>query len=198
MNTNDLMNSAEPLTGPVHNIGPAENMLQNPGDAVNFPAMPWLGDSFNFFKNFQEKAQNIGSYEWLKSQALQGDAEAIDALISYELSEMSANSARSWTAQREDSSYQRAVADLKKAGLNPWILASGGFSGFASSGQQNSYTRGQYTSSEQVASKNKTTERGQNLDFISDIIGNVLKFISTMSGNAMSSASRLASAAAAA
>lgn len=54
------------------------------------------------------------------------NAAANDYYISYLLSKLGEDSAREWNATREDTYYQRLVADLKKAGISPYALTPSG------------------------------------------------------------------------
>ena len=65
-----------------------------------------------------------------------------------------AQAARDWEKMMSDTSYQRAVEDLKKAGLNPYILMAQGLSGAPS------YSGSSASTSAGSASKgdNKTTQ----------------------------------------
>lgn len=58
----------------------------------------------------------------VEKKAQNGDPSALEHLFNYYASEASAKSARDWTAAREDTQYQRLMADLQKAGISPYIL----------------------------------------------------------------------------
>ena len=75
----------------------------------------------------------------LIDRANKGDSSARDALWSYYLSEMSNNSAREWTAQREDSAWQRWVKDMEAAGLNPYAVYAAGNGGYSVSGSSGTH-----------------------------------------------------------
>lgn len=87
----------------------------------------------------------VGSMQWLTYEASNGNEAAIDLLYNYKLSEESANSARAWTANREDTQYQRMVKDLHSVGVNPYFALSGA-SPVSSSSQGVNYQGQQFTS----------------------------------------------------
>lgn len=72
-----------------------------------------------------------------------------DRLMNYIESEGSATAAREWTANREDTQYQRLVEDLKAAGINPYILLQNGATPVSSSSSGNSYNGSYYTTEQQ-------------------------------------------------
>lgn len=86
----------------------------------------------------------IDSSNWesyLQDRIAQGDDAAIDKLINYYQTEQSAKTARDWTSEREDNAYQRLMADIRKAGISPYILtgaapSASGATGKAYSGSQ--------------------------------------------------------------
>ena len=121
-------------------------------------------------KNMRE---NIGSLDYLKNAAAAGDSWAIDKLYNYNLSESSQASARKWTEQREDTQYQRMVADLKKAGLNPWLAVSGG-SPVSSSAQGVNYSGGYATSSANNVRNNETKKATAQMLGIMALFGNLI------------------------
>lgn len=88
-------------------------------------------------------------YGYLNWMASHGDQASLDKLFNYLMSEQSAMNARQWTAEREDTAYQRLVADMKAAGLNPYAFATMGANPIASSSQQNSYG-GSYSSTYEI------------------------------------------------
>lgn len=96
----------------------------------------------------QENSYNpyqVGSMQWLNYEASHGNEAAIDLLYNYKLSEESANNARAWTAEREDSQYNRLVKDLHSVGVNPYFALSGA-SPVSSSTQGVNYQGQQFTS----------------------------------------------------
>lgn len=77
---------------------------------------------------------------YVKYMAEHGDSAQYDMFMNAWLSEQSENRAREWTAQREDTQYQRLVQDLKAAGINPYILLNNGASPVSSSSSGNTYS----------------------------------------------------------
>ena len=68
------------------------------------------------------KINNINDQNWLEvlqRDAASGDVSAKEKLLNYYMTEQSHKTARDWTAQREDSAYQRLVEDMKLAGVPP-------------------------------------------------------------------------------
>lgn len=74
------------------------------------------------------------------------DTASREKYADWMLSENSANTAREYTAQREDSQYQRLVKDLRAAGINPGILAQSGASPVSSASQGVNYQGSEMTS----------------------------------------------------
>lgn len=103
-----------------------------------------------------------GIFQWLRDQANKGNQDAIDKLVNYFLSEDSNNSARSWLAEREDTTYQRLAEDLKKAGFNPSVMFTGLSGGQASSASGTSYS-GNYLGSSARNDENNLTKVLQKL-----------------------------------
>lgn len=68
-----------------------------------------------------------------------GDTGAQDRLIDYLLGEQSNTNAREWTAQREDTQYQRFAEDMRKAGFNPAAMLTLGAQPVSSSSSGRSY-----------------------------------------------------------
>lgn len=105
---------ASAVTAPDYN---SELMLDGNGNLYN----PNVSSSLSFTDS---NAQQW--LDWLQRKASNGDPDAIDKLLTYYMSERSLKSAQDWTAEREDTQYQRLVEDLKKAGINPNVLFMGG------------------------------------------------------------------------
>lgn len=83
---------------------------------------------------------------YLNYLADNGDKAALDKLMNYLMSENSAQIARQWTENREDSQFQRFSEDARKAGFNPQALLGFGGNAIASSSSGSSYS-GSYQSS---------------------------------------------------
>lgn len=103
------------------------------------------------------------------------DESLKDLYWDYLLSEKSANDAYQRELLADSSKYQRLVADLKKAGLNPMFALGGASSGNISS-QSNSYSSAQETRRFHRASETlsyeqlKEQKRKNNMDFIANIL----------------------------
>lgn len=114
---------------------------------------------------------------YLEYMANQGDAASLDKLVNYMMTEQSNQIARDWTASREDTQYQRLVADLKAAGINPYILMQSGASPISSSSSGSSYNNTAYGSAaslKETARHNKETEQRDWLKALVSIIPMVL------------------------
>ena len=70
--------------------------------------------------------------------------------------------ANHWTAQREDTYYQRAMRDLDKAGINPYILVNEGSIGNSSA---SSAAKASYESNRGKETKS-TSDKGRNVALI--------------------------------
>ena len=110
---------------------------------------------------------------WLnktKKLADEGDAGAIERLFNYYATKDSEKTALEWTANREDTAYQRLVEDLRKAGISPYILSSAGPS-------VSSYGGKSYTGSTITSSANN--ERSNNTDVATSVLTTLFKVIGT-------------------
>lgn len=102
-------------------------------DVVNSNYGSWNGDW-------------LGYLNWM---AEHGDQASLDKLLNFMMSEQSAMTARNWTAEREDTAWQRMVEDMRKAGYNPYAFATLGGSPISSSSNGNSYG-GSYSASYEI------------------------------------------------
>lgn len=87
------------------------------------------------------------------------------------LSKQNTAEERAWLEQMSNTSHQREVADLKAAGLNPWLSAGNG----ASTPGTSAATISNLSSSEQ-----ETSKRGQN----TQLAANIAKIVGSVIGTA--------------
>ena len=99
-----------------------DNMPNNWFDTT----MQTLGGIGDYWYN-ELSGKNAADYQYAKTLDLQKQAQ--------EFNSAEAAKDRDWQKMMSDTAYQRQVADLKAAGLNPWLaLGSGGSGAAAGSG----------------------------------------------------------------
>lgn len=113
---------------------------------------------------------------YLEYMADQGDAASIDKLVNYLQGEESADRARSWTAGREDTQYQRLVADLKAAGINPYILLNSGAQPISSASSGNSYNGSQFTTVASQKEKERHDKETESVAWLRSLLA-IIPFI---------------------
>lgn len=100
----------------------------------------WFLDFLNSAKDFLTNpfditGKNAAAAQFERQVVLDNAARTFNA--------NEAQKQRDWERMMSDTQYQRAVADLKAAGLNPWLaLQNGGFSGSTPSGSSASSSSG--------------------------------------------------------
>lgn len=126
------------------------NALAYSSGSGNNSSSPDLSDYSNWNGDY------MGYLTWM---AENGDAAAQDKLFNYMMSEASADKARQWTADREDTAMQRFVKDFSAAGLNPYALLAAGSNSnpVTSSSSGNSYSGTQFTTQRHNKESEATT-----------------------------------------
>lgn len=95
-------------------------------------------------------------YGYMKYKAEKGDAEWMERYWNYMMGEQSAATAREWTANREDTAYQRMAADMRAAGINPYALMQSTAGPISSSSSGNSYNSSNLSTAELKRETNST------------------------------------------
>lgn len=158
-------------------------MNDSNGNMIGFdPKGPNAGNNdVNQYVPTATNQMNFDEDNWLselQKQANQGNEAALQMLMNYYMTRQSEQSARDYNAQREDTYYQRMIADMKKAGISPYALSAGSAPLVGASGH--SFTGSQYVSkanNERTTSTSSENVEAQN--FIK-IIGTIIGLIGAM------------------
>lgn len=109
-----------------------------------------IGDVYKGSQNQKTRSYNSYNGDWLQylKDTAEEDPASLDRLMNYMMQEQSNQTARDWTAQREDTAIQRFAADARAAGFNPQALLQQGGSPIASASSGASYNGTPYLSSD--------------------------------------------------
>lgn len=108
--------------------------------------------------------------QYLEDLVASGDSAAADKLIGYLMSEESAQTARDWTASREDTQYQRLVDDLKSAGINPYAILATAGSPVSSGSNGNSYSGSQFTTKHSQEESERHNRQSESLKILTTML----------------------------
>lgn len=136
------------------------------GSYYNYETLPYENhnDFLNFFSGgeYNSWVDNVNSSRADKnSRASQAAASALD--------QDRIDKAREYEIWFDSSKYQRAVEDLKAAGLNPWLAVQGGLSGTGS-------TSASTNNSSSASNVNKPNSKSSN-NGLSNLLSSALKII---------------------
>lgn len=91
---------------------------------------PTYASSNSGYTNLSGALNNVftGNTDWTRSQNLQSNAfafQAEQAQLARNFNASEAQKLRDWQTEMSNTAYSRAIADLKKNGLNPYMVING-------------------------------------------------------------------------